>query len=331
MVIKLTPRLFLKRFGVFYLLVFLITGCGSRSFYKEARPLMDTFCEISCYGEDRQKTISAIDAAFKEMEWIERVFSRFDENSEVSRVNRLAGAEKTAVSKEVFGLIERSVYYSGISGGAFDITVAPLVDTWGFVRKNNSIPDREAIDNALKCVGYKKIQMGSSDLSVMFVDRGVKVDFGGIAKGYAVDRAKDVLISYGIKNSLINLGGNIFALGNAPGKSYWVIGVQDPRNKGKTLRSFKLNNRAISTSGNYERFFEIKGKRYSHIINPFTGEPCQGIISVTVVTDSAESSDALSTAIFVMGEEKGLKLAKSIKNIEVLMLKEDGKLALYPR
>jgi thiamine biosynthesis lipoprotein len=137
-------------------------------------------------------------------------------------------------------------------------------------------------------------------------------------------------VSKGIKNGLVNLGGNIFALGGAPARKNWKIGVQDPKNKGKLLRSFELTNRAISTSGNYERFFEIGGKRYSHIINPITGEPCQGIISVTVAADSAETADAFSTAIFVMGEEKGLSLAKSIKGISVLILKEDGQTTLYP-
>ena len=291
---------------------------------------MDTFCEISCYSNDRDKTVAAMDAAFREMQRIESVFSKFDENSAVSKINRLAGLEKVAVSEEVFKLTERAVYYSRISDGAFDITVAPLMDIWGFVRRHKAIPDKEAIDNALRSVGYKDIELDSKESSIRFLNKGTKIDFGGIAKGYAVDRAKDVLVSHGIKDGLINLGGNMFALGNAHGKKSWKIGVQDPRNKGKLLKSFELNDRAISTSGNYERFFEIGGKRYSHIINPVTGEPCQGIISVTVVADSAEKADALSTAIFVMGEKNGLTLAKSIKDIKVLILKEDGKIILYP-
>ena len=204
------------------------------------------------------------------------------------------------------------------------------MEIWGFVHKHNSIPDKEAISDALKYVGYKNIELNSEESSIRFLKKSVKIDFGGIAKGYAVDRAKDIMASRGIKNGLVNLGGNIFALGNASGKRKWKIGVQDPRDKDKVLYSFELTDRAISTSGNYERFFEIGGKRYSHIMNPLTGEPCEGIISVTVVADSAEEADALSTAIFVMGEEKGLTLAKSIKGIEVLMLKEDSKIISYP-
>ena len=311
-------------------MILILTGCGQVPSVKETRILMDTFCEISCYGDSKDKSIAAIGAAFKEMERIEKVFSKFNKNSEVSNINRLAGLEKVAASEEVFKLTEKSVYYSRISDGAFDITVAPLMEIWGFVRRHKSIPDKETIENALEGVGYKNIELDPKKLSVKFLNKKTKIDFGGIAKGYAVDRAKDVLVSRGIKNGLVNLGGNIFALGSAPGNKAWKIGVEDPRNKGKLLRSFELTNRAISTSGNYERFFEIGGKRYSHIINPLTGEPCQGIISVTVAADSAEQADGLSTAIFVMGEEKGLNLAKSIKGIKVLILKEDGKIISYP-
>jgi len=331
MIFKLRPYLFaLKRCGIFYLLILILTGCGQVPSVKETRILMDTFCEISCYGDSKDKSIAAIGAAFKEMERIEKVFSKFNKNSEVSNINRLAGLEKVAASEEVFKLTEKSVYYSRISDGAFDITVAPLMEIWGFVRRHKSIPDKETIENALEGVGYKNIELDPKKLSVKFLNKKTKIDFGGIAKGYAVDRAKDVLVSRGIKNGLVNLGGNIFALGSAPGNKAWKIGVEDPRNKGKLLRSFELTNRAMSTSGNYERFFEIGGKRYSHIINPLTGEPCQGIISVTVAADSAEQADGLSTAIFVMGEEKGLNLAKSIKGIKVLILKEDGKIISYP-
>ena len=297
---------------------------------KETRALMDTLCEISCYSPDGNKAVRAIDEAFKEMQRIEKVFSKFDENSELSKINKIAGLENIKVSEEAFRLTERAIYYSRISDGAFDVTVAPLMETWGFVRKHKSMPGEDDIKNALKSVGYKNIELDSKKLSIRFLNKDTKIDFGGIAKGYAIDRARDVLVSNGIKNGLVNLGGNIFALGNAPGKKNWKIGVQDPRNKSRLLYSFELTDMAISTSGNYERFFEIGGKRYSHIMNPLTGEPCQGIISVTVALDSAERADALSTAIFVMGEKNGLTLAKSIKDIKVLILKEDGKIISYP-
>lgn len=329
MIFKKYPYLFaLKGYGIFFL-AFILGGCGQAQLVKETRALMDTFCEISCYDDNKDAIVSAIDAAFKEMERIEKVFSKFNENSEVSNINALAGLEKISASEEVFKLIERSVYYSRISDGAFDITIAPLMEAWGFVRRNKTIPDKGTIENALKGVGYKNIELDPKGMSIKFLNRKTKIDFGGVAKGYAVDRARDILAAHGIKNGLVNLGGNMFALGYAPGNKKWKIGVEDPVNKGKLLRSFELKDKAISTSGNYERFFEIEGERYSHIINPVTGEPCRGIVSVTVIADSAEEADALSTAIFVMGEEKGINLAKSIKGIKVLMLKEDGRLILY--
>jgi len=331
MISKSIPRLFLKGRGIYYFLIFILAGCGRQDFIvKETRTLMDTFCEISCYGTDRDSAAIAIDAAFKELERIERVLSRFDENSEVSRINNSAGLGKVKATKEVFDLTERAVYYSRISGGAFDITIAPLMEVWGFARRNKSVPDADTVDSVLKNVGYENIELRPGELSIRFLNKGTKLDFGGIAKGYAADRAKGVLVSYGIKNALVNLGGNIFALGSAPGERPWKIGIQDPLHNGRMLKSLKLTNRAISTSGNYERFFEISGRRYSHIINPVTGQPCEGIISVTVVADTAEEADALSTAIFVMGEKKGIELARSLKDMYVLILGEDGKIISYP-
>jgi thiamine biosynthesis lipoprotein len=317
------------RIIIFYLLIFL-PACSNPPLFKETRVTMDTVAEISCWGSGRAEAVRAMDAAFKEMERIERVFSKFGKNSEVSRINSHAGAEEVVVSSEVLTLIQDSIYYSKISNGSFDITVGPLMEIWGFVHKNHTVPSRETIENNLRHVGYRNIFIDIERSSIRFLDKDTKIDLGAIAKGYAVDRARQVLISHGIKNSLINLGGNIFAMGQAPGDKNWKIGVQDPRNKNRLLQKLELKDKAVSTSGNYERFFILNGKRYSHIINPVTGEPCQGIISVTVVTDSAEASDALSTAIFVMGIEKGIELARSLKDIEVAILDEYGKITSYP-
>lgn len=292
--------------------------------FKETNILMDTVAEISCFDSDHDKARNAVNKAFLEMRRIEKVFNKFDDSSEISKINKLAGDEEIAISPEVLKLTEDALYYSRISKGRFDITIGPLMEVWGFVSKNNSIPDDAAINKTLECVGYKNIILDTEKMTVHFLNKGVKLDFGGIAKGYAVDRARHILLSSGIKNGLINLGGNIFAAGSPPGRKYWRIGIQDPRVKNKLLLTLHLKDRAVSTSGNYERFFISNGKKYSHIINPVTGKSSQGIISVTVVADSAEEADALSTAIFVMGEKEGLELAKSLKNIEVYILKEDN-------
>ena len=291
---------------------------------------MDTFIEITCVSSDKNLTEKAIDASFKEIERIEKLFNRYDGESELSRINKLAGSEKVTISSEIYDLIKRSVSYSELSGEDFDITVAPVVDIWIDARRNNSKPDTKNIAIVLKHVGYKNIVLDNDDLSIHFLDKDTKIDLGGVAKGYAVDRAKDILLFYGIEDALINVGGNIFALGKAPDKRKWRIGIRHPRSKKDIIHTLKLKNKAVSTSGDYERFFILDGKRYSHIINPHTGVPAEGVMSVTIVSDSAEKADFLSTAVFVMGPEDGLEFIKSLKNTEALIFDREGKLVKYP-
>lgn len=253
---------------------------------------MDTFAEISCYGSDRPTASKATEEAFREMQRIERLFNKYDKRSEVSRVNGLAGTEEVKISSELFRIIERSIYYSRISEGSFDITVEPQ-----------------------KLGRYKDIILDKERLSVRFRDSDIKIDLGGIAKGYAVDRAKEVLSSYGIENALIDIGGNIFALGSPPGKKAWRIGIQHPRDKNSIAYKLELKDRAVATSGDYERPF--------HIINPSNGRPAEGVVGVTVVSDSAEKADALSTAVFVMGMERGRALIKSLDGTEAYIFDKD--------
>jgi len=253
---------------------------------------MDTLARISCYSPDAKGASGAMKEAFGEMERIERVFSKFDEESEIARINMLAGKDEVIIDPEVFDLIERSIYYSRISGGSFDITAQPM-----------------------KKGRYKDIILDRDNLSIRFVERDIKIDLGGIAKGYAVDRAKEILLSYGIDNALIDIGGNIFALGGAPRKEGWDIGIRHPRYKNKVAYKIRLKNKAVATSGDYERPF--------HIIDPETGVPAEGVMSVTVVSDSAEKADALSTAVFVMGIEEGRAFIESLDATEAYIFDKD--------
>ena len=274
------------RSSLFYsFLLLFLTSCSQPLLFKETRILMDTFAEISCYDSDKERSKAAIKEAFKEIERLEKLLSRFDEESEVSRINTLAGEKEIILTLEVFDLLERSVYYSKISSGGFDITVAPM-----------------------KKGRYKEIVLDKDRLSLRFLSKDLKIDLGGIAKGYAVDRAKDVLESRGIENALVNIGGNIFALGRPPHKDKWYIGIRDPQNKASIIHRLTLEDMAVSTSGDYER--------KSHIINPASGEPIKSSMSVTVVAGSAEKADVLSTAVFVMGEEKGLEFISSLEGVE---------------
>lgn len=315
----------------FYFLSFIfMAGCSRPLSFKETRVMMDTFVEISCYSSDRETVQQAMQDAFEEIERIEKVFSKFDEKSEVSMVNRLAGFGEVNITREMFEVISRSIYYSKITEGSFDITVAPIIDMWNLARKKGTMPDDEAIIEALRHTGYKNIAIDENNLTVRFLDNGMKIDLGGIVKGYAVDRAKDIILSHGIESGLINIGGNMFAVGAPPGKQSWKIGIQHPRDKKNIIYKIDLKDRAVSTSGDYERFFTLGGMRFSHIINPMDGRPAEGVVSVTVTADSAEEADALSTAVFVMGVEKGLRFIEGLKDMKVFIFDEDLNLAKSP-
>jgi thiamine biosynthesis lipoprotein ApbE len=314
-----------------YLLFFIfLSGCSRPLLFKETRILMDTLAEISCFSSDKAIALKAMKEAFKEMERIEKFFSRYNETSEFSKINSLAGTEEMVIGSELFKIIERSIYYSRLSEGSFDITVAPLVDIWSRAKKDYSMPDAEVIEAALEHVGYKNIIMDEKRLSIRFSDKDTKIDMGGIVKGYAVDMAREILLSYDIENALVNIGGNIFAMGSPPGKKDWQIGIRDPRDKDNIVYRLNLKDMAVSTSGDYERFFVLNGRRFSHIIDPKAGRPAEGIMSVTIVSDSAEASDALSTSVFVMGIEKGLRLIKSLEQAAVFIFDKDGDLVKYP-
>ncbi|MDP8229483.1 MAG: FAD:protein FMN transferase [Candidatus Gorgyraea atricola] len=249
----------LRYFCLYFFLIVGISACSQPGLFKETKILMDTFCEISCYSQDK----TAIKAAFAEIERVERLCSKFDKESELSKVNDLAGQEEVVVSEELLELISRSIYYSNLTQGAFDVT---------------------------KEGKYRDIMLDKDKLSIRFADSDIKIDLGGIAKGYAVDRATQVLRNHGIERALVNLGGNIFGLGSLP----WRIGIRDPKDKSKIIHKLDIKDKAISTSANYER--------PSHIINPITGNPAKDIGSVTIVAPSAEQADALSTAAFVTGK-----------------------------
>ncbi|MFC1624382.1 FAD:protein FMN transferase [Candidatus Omnitrophota bacterium] len=319
-----------KRAPYYLLILLFLTGCGRTSLFKETRILMDTFVEVSFFSHEEKVAKEAMKETFNEIERIEGLFNRHNEESELSKINKSAGRKEVAIHPELFKIIERAIHYSKVSEGSFDITVAPLVDLWSSARKNNLIPEEEVTERALEHVGYKNIVIDKESSSIRFLDDGLKIDLGGIVKGYAADRAKELLLSKGIENALINIGGNIFALGNPPGKKSWHIGIQHPRDKNKIIYRLSLKNRAVSTSGDYERFFILNGKRFSHIIDPVSGRPSEGIVSVTVIADSAEASDALSTIVFVMGVEKGLRLMESFKGVEVFIFDKDEELTRYP-
>ncbi len=311
------------------------SGLSDIKLVKQTRMMMGTFAEVSIYSHDEKTAGTAIEGALDEMERMDRIMSNYKNDSELSRLNKKAVKSPAPCNAELLDVIEQSQYYSELSGGAFDITVSPIVSLWGFFREKGHIPPDKEIEKLMPAVSYKNIVINKGNNpqkpgTILFKNPRTQIDLGGIGKGYAVDKALEIIRKFGINNGCINLGGNIYVLGTPPGKHAWKIGVQDPRNQDEILGYLELKNEATATSGDYERFFEFKGKRYSHIINPQTGRPVSGTIATTVVAPTGTEVDALSTIVFVLGHEKGLEFIKKIPNADAMIAYEgkDGKITI---
>lgn len=293
---------------------------------KETRLIMGTYADISVYSSEKEDAHRAIDEAFEEMNRLDELMSNYKSSSELSRINRDAPQAPTRCDPVLLSVIEDSVRYSNLTNGAFDITVEPLVERWGFYTGKVRVPDVDEIQSILPAVSYRNIDIqGRGDsMLISFRHPDTKIDLGGIGKGFAVDKAVEVLKRRGITSALVNLGGNIYALGHPPGSSTWKVGVQHPRQREFLLGYLELENKGVATSGDYERFFTIDGERYSHIIDPRTGMPAKGLISVTVTADSATEADALSTGAFILGLKRGMELLENREGVGGIFAYEDS-------
>ncbi|MEW5945122.1 MAG: FAD:protein FMN transferase [bacterium] len=289
---------------------------------KEHRSVMvmGTIAEVTIYGEDEGKTAEAMKKVFTVFDDVDDSMSVYKKESELSLLNAAAYESPVRVSRGMMELIEKSIAFSRMTDGAFDVTVGPLMEIWGFISARKDLPGDEAVRSALEKVGCKKIVIDKENQTVGFTVPGMWIDLGGIAKGYAVDLAVDELRKEGIENALVNLGGNIYALGSPPGESAWKVGIRDPLKAGNVLKTLRLKNRAAATSGSYERFVRIGEKSYSHIMDPRTGLPAAGVLSVTVTADTAIETDALSTAFFVLGYARSKKLIGRLHNTEAFFV-----------
>jgi len=301
-------------FGFCALLFGFLSGCENKSLYRNSRIMMGTIIEVtSPYKE-------AAGVVFDELERLENLLSKYKPESEVSQLNKLG---KLKPSPETFYILKKSKEFWQLSSGAFDVTVAPLVDLWGFTNKNFTVPADEKIKNILNLIGSDKILLHNNENVIEFEFPGMKIDLGAIAKGYAVDCAVKKLKEKGIDSCLINAGGQVYCLGEKFGLP-WRVAIRGPRGKG-TAGYLELTNRSVATSGDYEQYFIKSNKRYAHIFNPKTGYPANsGVIAVTVIAPDGLTADALSTAIFVLGKEKGEKLAKKFKGVEVKIYAQDN-------
>lgn len=306
------------------LILGLFLGGCARQAYKDTRFLLDTVCEITVIDTNKTRAQEALETAFEEIKRIDRLCG-YEKDSQVSQISANAGKRPVKVDPELFKLIEESIRISELTGGAFDITVGPLVSLWGFDKHNPALPPAGKIKRVLPLVNYKNIRMDSKNSSVFLLKPGMKLDLGGIAKKYTMRTVMKKLQGMGIKKAMVNLGGDIQVRGGALGKNPWKIGLQHPRKTDQLVTIFKYNDKTIITSGDYERYFFHNGVRYHHIFNPHTGYPTKGIISATVLTDGPILADALATAVFVLGEKKGLALIEKIPDTDLILITESKK------
>jgi thiamine biosynthesis lipoprotein len=319
----------MKRITPFLLLsvVLVFEGCALQVNFERQETCMGTFAKITCIGKNKEFCSVAIDKAFEEIGRVENLLSKFKESSEISILNN-SGTEPAKIGAETLQIIKKAKKFYEASGGAFDISVSPLLKLWGFYDKNKTIAelyDRD-IKEKLNLIGLEKIIIDDDKRTVSFKFLGMALDLGGIAKGYAVDKARDVMLNLGVKNALISIGGEIFCIGEGIGKNSWNVGIRHPLKPDKVIATLNLKNKAVSTSGAYENFVEIREKRFGHIIDPRTGYPVENdLVSVTIIADDCVTADALATAVFVLGKEKGLALINEYRAEAVLISKDkDG-------
>jgi thiamine biosynthesis lipoprotein len=263
---------------------------------------MGSAYSVAVYGDDRTQMEEAVDAAFAEVHRLDEMLSNYKPESELSEVNRLAGEHPVAVTPELFNLLAACVEYSRESEGAFDITVGPLMKVWGFYKGTGRLPHRAEVRGALERVGYRNILLDPATRSVRFSRPGIELDPGGIGKGYAVDRMIEVMKPYGIRTALASAAGSsIYGLGAPPGEKGWRVQIRDPKDENKSVAEVFLKDESMSTSGNYEKFFRAEGKTYSHIMDPRTGWPAQGVLSVSVIAPRTIDSEAWTKPLFVNG------------------------------
>lgn len=319
-------------FSVFLLLLSLLLfgGCGGEEQkYVETRFLLGTTCNITIFGGDPD---TAFEEVFGRIEEIESRMSVNIPDSEVSRINGTAGKRPVEVSEDTLYVIQRALRVSRLSGGAFDITVGPLVNLWGIGTEDSRVPENDEIDSLLPLVDYRKVVVDESARTVFLEEPGMRIDLGGVAKGYAADEAVRILKSLGVSRGIIDFGGNIELFGEKPGREPWRIGIQKPdADRGSYVGIVEVEEAAVVSSGSYERYFIEGGSRYHHILNPSTGYPVRNSLeSVSVVHPNSTEADALSTAAFSLGLEEGMALIESLENAEGIFLTRDEKVILTP-
>lgn len=301
---------------------FTLLGCGKQELDPYERDIfaMDTYITCQVLAEDHvlaEAGLAGVEEAFLE---IDRLTNRFDQASDVSAVNKNAGIAPVKVSEDVFVIVEIALEWSEQTEGAFNILIGSAMDLWRFGSENPTVPTEENLAEALTKTDYHKIVLDAEQSTIYLSEKGMVMDLGGVAKGYATDKAVASLKKLGIKNALINAGGNVYAMGTKADRSPWKVGVQDPQNPKGIAAVLAVSDTALVSSGDYQRYFEVDGIRYHHILDPATGYPARASAGTTVIMKSATVADILSTALFIKGPGKGIALAENLSQVEAAMI-----------
>lgn len=312
----------------FICLILILAGCTKNDTpSSHSEFVMDTLCTITLYETDEPR----MSRAFEILKEVEAAMSNTIETSEISRINSAAGKAAVVVSAPTLHVIRTALEYSEKSGGRFDISIGPLVDVWRINSEHPSVPSDDKIREALSKISWTDVEIDETASSVFLKRKGMKLDPGGIAKGYAADAIADYFTQEGVKRALINLGGNVFVYGAKKDSSAWNIGIQDPTtSQERAIATVKTpENTAVVTSGIYQRYFEQDGKVYHHILSPGDGRPVDNeLVSVTVICESSMEADALSTTMFTLGLEEGLAYINAAQDTEAIFIKQDGSVYL---
>lgn len=286
--------------------------------------LMGTYIETKAYG---WRASRALDKVYARLAEIEKKMTINQSGSEIDEINQQAGQRPVVVSPDTFSVVAKAVSYGQLTAGGFDPTIQPIVALWRIGFPDARVPEPDEIANTLPLVGYQGVRMDAIKKTVYLEKAGMGIDLGGIAKGYAADEAVAILRQSGIKSALISLGGNVFVVGNRPDGAPWRIGVQDPVDERNSyLGVVQVADATLVTSGAYERYLDVGGKRYHHIIDPETGYPAESdLISITIIAKSSIDADALSTSLFVLGRTKGLELVKQLPGVDVIMIDKESR------
>jgi thiamine biosynthesis lipoprotein len=298
-----------------------------RKAFRKTLPLMGNRFELTVIAHDETWAMDRIDAGIAEIGRIEKLLTTFHESSETSLINRNAGVRPVEVSRETFDLIDRSIRISRLTQGAFDITYGSIDKRlWNYDTTMTALPDKDTARRMVRLINYRNVLLDRDPCTVFLREKGMRIGFGGIGKGYAAERAKRIMMAMGVDSGIVNASGDLAIWGYQPDGSPWTIGIVDPNVRGQIFSYLNVTNLAVATSGNYEKYILINGKKYSHTINPRTGLPVTGIKSVTILCPNSEFADAIATPVMIMGIRAGIDLINQLKDVEAILIDDDDQI-----